>query len=610
MNKSFSLSLFFERHAHWVALSLCLLALAGYLYHLDAWRMNDDEGDFLYQVWRMSEGETPYRDFLTSQAPVFLYAGGAVAKVLGPSTSILRITSAGLMLLTGLALYAVVRRLANPFVGLLTMVVFLLHPHVYQQGRLFMPEASMLFFAAAGLYAFVVAEERRTASWYALAGIAFALGTLSKLFGVLPLGGCLLFLAWQYLISVPRHQRSLLVGAGVMLGAWLSVMIVALGGLSLAVPDLYDALIGHHLRQGGQLTWLQVVGKGFALFADYLRRYPLLLLPALCAAVREVLRRGRGAVFAWQMPTALAFLFLSRELGHRHLMILLPSLVVLFALALEPWLTWRRKPLLAMALAWIVLTLGPWVATDVEQARQVDTWTGPLVDYIQSHTAGDDLLISDYPGLNFFARRRGTYSCGEISHVTTTNGRITGAGLRQEIVAGQVKMVVVDEGLVSGHQLTYLPDYPALRRYLRVHYQPLALLPRAEQRLRVYWSDDPPTNTTDPLHIQHPLRVELGETVRLLGYDLPTTTVRAGEVLPLSLYWAADRPTSIRWSVFVHLLDGEGRVRGQDDKQPQDGVYPTDRWSGGEVVDDDYAIHVPADAPPGEYRLEVGMYDW
>ncbi|MDY7040571.1 MAG: hypothetical protein SVX38_06895, partial [Chloroflexota bacterium] len=42
----------------------------------------------------------------------------------------------------------------------------------------------------------------------------------------------------------------------------------------------------------------------------------------------------------------------------------------------------------------------------------------------------------------------------------------------------------------------------------------------------------------------------------------------------------------------------------------QDGVYPTDRWSGGEVVDDDYAIHVPADAPPGEYRLEVGMYDW
>jgi len=62
--------------------------------------------------------------------------------------------------------------------------------------------------------------------------------------------------------------------------------------------------------------------------------------------------------------------------------------------------------------------------------------------------------------------------------------------------------------------------------------------------------------------------------------------------------------------VFVHLLDGERQVRGQCDKQPQDGVYPTDRWSGGEVVDDDYAIPVPADAPSGEYRLEVGMYNW
>lgn len=609
MSKRFSLSQRFARHAHWVALGLCLLALVGYLYHLDAWQMNDDDGAHLYQAWRMSEGEVPYRDFLSSQMPVFLYAGAALVRLFGPSAFAVRAGSACLMVATGWLIFLLARRIAGSLAGLLAMIVFLLHPDVYEQGRFFLSEAYMLFFAVLGLCAFLVAGERGAGRWYALAGVAFALSTLSKLFGLLPLGGCLLYLAWEAVTAAPQRRRSLRSGA-VLLGAWLGMVLLVWGGLSLAVPDLFDALIGHHLRQGGQLTWLQVVGKGLALFADYLRHYPLFLLPALFAAVREVLRKGQGAIFAWQVPTALAFLLLSRELGHRHLMILLPFLAVLFALALQPWLTWRRKPLLLVALVWVGCTLLPWATLDLRQARQVDTWTGPVVEYIRSHTDESDLLISDYPGLNFFARRRGTYSCGEISHVTTTNGRITGAKLRQEIAAGRVKMVIVDEGLVSGHQLTYLPDYPALRRYLRAHYQTLDVLPRAEQRLRLYWTADPPTTTADPLRIQYPLRVGLGETVRLLGYDLPTRTVRAGETLSLTLYWAAEQPTSIRWSVFVHLLDDEGQVWGQHDKQPQDGVYPTDRWSGGEVVDDDYIIAVPADAPPGEYRLEVGMYNW
>jgi 4-amino-4-deoxy-L-arabinose transferase-like glycosyltransferase len=592
-----------------MALGLCLLALAAYLYHLDTWRMNDDDGAHLYQAWRMSEGEVPYRDFLSSQMPVFLYAGTALARVFGPSAFAVRASSACLMVAAGWLIFLLARRVAGNLTGLLSMIVFLLHPDVYEQGRFFLSEAYMLVFAVLGLYAFIVAREREPGRWYALSGVAFALSTLSKLFSLLPLGGCLLYLCWEFLTDARHRRRSLSSGA-ILLGTWLGVMMLVLGGLSLAVPNLFDALIGHHLRQGTQLTQLQVVSKGLALFAGYLRHYPLFLVPALFAAVREVLRRGRGAVFAWQVPTALAFLLLSRELGHRHLMILLPSLAALFALALEPWLVRRRELLTAVAVVWIGLTLLPWTIADVRRARQVDTWTGPVVDYIQSHTGEDDVIISDYPSLNFFAQRRGTYSSGEISHVTTTNGRITGAGLRQEIVVGQVKMVIVDEGLVSGHQLTYLPDYPALRRYLRAHYQTLDVLARAEQRLRVYWTDAPPTTTADPLHIQHPLQVELGETVRLLGYDLPTTAVHAGEALPLTLYWASDRPTSIRWSVFVHLLDDEGQVRGQHDKQPQDGVYPTDRWSGGEVVDDEYIIAVAPDAPPGEYRLEVGMYNW
>jgi hypothetical protein len=50
-------------------------------------------------------------------------------------------------------------------------------------------------------------------------------------------------------------------------------------------------------------------------------------------------------------------------------------------------------------------------------------------------------------------------------------------------------------------------------------------------------------------------------------------------------------------------------VRGQQDNPPVHGTYPTALWVPGEVVVDEYEIEVAADAPPGSYVIEAGMYD-
>ena len=42
---------------------------------------------------------------------------------------------------------------------------------------------------------------------------------------------------------------------------------------------------------------------------------------------------------------------------------------------------------------------------------------------------------------------------------------------------------------------------------------------------------------------------------------------------------------------------------------PLEGDYPTSVWAAGEVIVDPRAIVLPADVPPGRYRLLVGMYD-
>lgn len=106
-------------------------------------------------------------------------------------------------------------------------------------------------------------------------------------------------------------------------------------------------------------------------------------------------------------------------------------------------------------------------------------------------------------------------------------------------------------------------------------------------------------------------RVEarFGEAAKLLGVHVETSRVRPGETVRLSLAWEAlaDAPPSA--TVFVHLVDASGMVRGQQDNPPVWGTQPLSLWRVGDRVRDPYWIPVPADAPPGRYDLAIGLYD-
>jgi hypothetical protein len=109
--------------------------------------------------------------------------------------------------------------------------------------------------------------------------------------------------------------------------------------------------------------------------------------------------------------------------------------------------------------------------------------------------------------------------------------------------------------------------------------------------------------------IQHPTEARLGEAVQFLGYDLSSNELAPGETLRLTLYWQALQEMEISYTVFTHLLDPRQRVWGQSDSIPGIGAMPTTSWLGGEVITDRYEIEVNSEAPPGEYTVEIGMYD-
>jgi len=66
------------------------------------------------------------------------------------------------------------------------------------------------------------------------------------------------------------------------------------------------------------------------------------------------------------------------------------------------------------------------------------------------------------------------------------------------------------------------------------------------------------------------------------------------------------------YTVFIHLIDGSGHPVLGHDYTPLGGACPTylwfPKWLPGQTFSDPYRLTVPADLPPGDYWLEVGMY--
>lgn len=108
----------------------------------------------------------------------------------------------------------------------------------------------------------------------------------------------------------------------------------------------------------------------------------------------------------------------------------------------------------------------------------------------------------------------------------------------------------------------------------------------------------------------YPREEQLGENILLLGYDLETASPTSGDEVAVEFYWQALEQVDRNFTVFVQVLNDQMQVVAQKDSEPNNGQYPTSIWQPGEVVKDTYLLLLPADLPPGQYALIVGMYEW
>jgi Dolichyl-phosphate-mannose-protein mannosyltransferase len=102
----------------------------------------------------------------------------------------------------------------------------------------------------------------------------------------------------------------------------------------------------------------------------------------------------------------------------------------------------------------------------------------------------------------------------------------------------------------------------------------------------------------------------LGRVMQLVSDKLDPQQSKPGATVKVQLHWRGLAEMDQAYKIFVHVLDPGGtQVVGQRDAEPKDGAAPTSSWLTGEVLDDEYAIQLPPNLPPGEYPIEVGVYD-
>jgi len=104
--------------------------------------------------------------------------------------------------------------------------------------------------------------------------------------------------------------------------------------------------------------------------------------------------------------------------------------------------------------------------------------------------------------------------------------------------------------------------------------------------------------------LDRPANVTFGGSIKLIGYRIVE-----GPAPRIVLCWQALKPTSIGYTVFVHVPGESGMISG--DAQPVGGNYPTLLWQPGEVIEDVHplpaggGLKIPR-ASIGLYRLDTG----
>jgi 4-amino-4-deoxy-L-arabinose transferase-like glycosyltransferase len=593
-------------------LALALLALALRVHRLAGPSLHGDEAfsaQFVAKPW--AEVLCALGDYEPNPPLYYLFLKPWVG-LAGDGEFSLRFVSAWWGVPIVPLIYQLGRALKGHWLGATAALLAAINPFLVwhsQEARMYAPLATLALASVALLIRAL--KTRQPASRWAWAAAAW-LALLTHYFAAF------LILAQVLILLVVRLRSAAGDGHPARLRAWgpplLAVGLFYLPWAAYVAP----AMLGH------EKSWIGSVGLGeFAgrLFVTYSLGstvspgqtrwlWPGFLLVAAVGSLAVARWRGWKAAavtLGLLVPPAAVFLLsLLRPMFHeRYLIFVLPLYLILLAAGSIAWAGWmseRRGPpaavLAAAPLAFLLAASGLSLANYfyVPEHAKSPPWR-ELVQHVQAQRRPGDAVIQNYPDPSLTY-----YLPGDLPY----------ALVPQHAPAGEAAIESALAGLTGEHRRLWLvptqsPDWDAtnlVQTWLDRHADLLDRQRFRDLRLRLYLSPSAFLATGESL-------ARLGETVHLKGYRLSPEEgpITPGATLGLSLYWQTEAPLAAGYKVFVHLIDPAGQIAVQRDNPPVGESYPTTAWRPGEVIVDRHDLLIPVDAPPGVYRLAVGLYD-
>lgn len=111
------------------------------------------------------------------------------------------------------------------------------------------------------------------------------------------------------------------------------------------------------------------------------------------------------------------------------------------------------------------------------------------------------------------------------------------------------------------------------------------------------------------LAVPNPIRVNFGDELELVGYEISDLSPAAGDTVELTLYWRGLQKMTTDYKVFANILDPLTLTKyAASDGMPAQWNAPTTTWTPGEIITDTHTWTVDPNTLPGIYETEIGLY--
>ncbi len=596
-----------------------LVILLELLFLLFFRRVNLDEGWYLGAAKLVYGGKVLYQDFAYTQTPLLPYVYGLFSQLFGIGLYQGRALTVLLALGAWLLSAATAQRLAGRRAGLLCLALLATSCFAATQYTYTATYALTAGLIATALYVSLLSWHESTRNGVATLLICLAVCTRLSTVVVLPP-----FLLYLLLTSQFKWRAFCWIG-----GTTLGTLGLILGWFWLHSPELmlYD-IWGFHLDRILRTSWrlLKIRDRTLRTALDF--GVPILL--NLGAILWYGRTRTQGAWTARNMLIIPTMILMVAGLFVAHLLprttdsyynaLQLPMMCIVGSCLLaRSWPTERRG-----RLGWAALVGGLLLLHSTLQLRAVwrdGTLTTPLHNQIALvrrtaalvaqyvPTTGTILTFNQHlaleaeratpPGyeMSIFAYRP-TWDAEQARAYRVINNEILLADLASPVAA--VAFTEFDLEQIYGERDAF---FATLHTYYRWFYTIDQFDPYGNT-LYLYF---PPQFQAQPPQVAY--KSTFADGIDLLGYDLAQGEMAGQPVLNVALYWQARQAPTQDYTVFVQLLDANGKFVTGFDNPPCHRTCPTTSWQPGEFLRDEYQLPLAAVDRTQGYQLQIGLYD-